>query len=61
MRRVTRRSGAVLVAFLVLGFGAAACGGSSKSSPGGGSGATNTGMTGGTSTGTTTKSGGSGY
>jgi len=56
-----RRSGAVLVALLVLGFGASACGGSGKSSPGGGSGATNTGMTGGTSTGTTTKSGGSGY
>ena len=50
----------MLVAFLVLGFGAAACGGSGKSSPGGGGGATtNTVMTGETSTGTTTD--GAGY
>jgi len=62
--RVRRRSGAVLVAFLVLGLGASACGGSDKSSPGGRSdGTTDTVMTGETSTGTTTddSGGGAGY
>ncbi|MDX6482570.1 MAG: hypothetical protein QOE95_341 [Gaiellaceae bacterium] len=61
MGRVKRRSGAVLVALIVLGSGASACGGSGKTSPGGGgSTGTDTVMTGGTSTGTTTGDSGSG-
>ena len=49
------------MAFLALGFGVSACGGSGKSSPGGGgTGGTNTVMTGGTSTGTRTDDSGSG-